>query len=166
MKKIFVLLALLCTSSMLAASAQEIVIPRDTFVSVNVPKKVLSKHLDKSKEIKAVLSKDLIIENTSIARAGNPAIILVEKYKKAGFWGRGGYIAINGAIFYDNHNQQHKINLYETYRGAHDCKLTSIIPFNKGHQAVIKPSDIITGTLAEPFKFDTAVPESPVKSKK
>ena len=164
MKKILALLTLLYVTSVLSASAQELVIPRDTFVSLNVPKKVLSKHLDKTREIKAIVSNDLIIENTSIARAGNPAILQVEKYKKAGFWGRGGYIAVNSAIFYDNQNQQHKLNLYKTYRGKHDCKLTSIIPFNKGKQAVILPTDILTGTVTEPFKYDTYVPDTVIKN--
>ena len=105
----------------------------------------------------------MIVENTSIARAGNPAILQVEKYKKAGFWGKGGSITINGAIFYDNKNQQHKINLYEINKGQHDCKLTSIIPINKGHQAIILPTDILTGTVTEPFKYDSAIPETKKK---
>lgn len=155
MKKVIISFIILAC---LYCQAKQITVPEDTEVLISVDKITDSKKIPKSYEIKSSVAVNLTLNNVNIARIDNPAVIKVSDFHKAKSFGRGGYITINGAVFYDNSGNPHNLHIKETIYGNNDIWLTRIIPFNKGKQAIITPSYIFKCKTIAPFDFDPSAP--------
>ena len=163
MKKFFVIFTLLLLP---ICFAKQITVPEGTTVLINAKKLTHSRHLPKTYEIKAIVSNNVTVNDFVIANINNPAILKVSEHKKAKCFGRGGKISIDGAVFYDNAGNTHKLEIKETFTGDNDIWLTRIIPFNKGKQATILPSYIFETKTTDSFKYNTESPNIDYRERK
>lgn len=161
MKKIYIsILIIMCFC--LDVQAKEVVIPKDTSIQISVKKITTSKHVPKTYEIKSVIKDDVIINNEIVFYSNDPAILEIGICDKAKGFGRGGKISIIGGYAYDANGQIHRFTVEKEFIGDNDFWLTRIIPFNKGKQAIILPSEIFVGKINKSFVFNK---EKPIEKK-
>ena len=151
MKKILgitILLLFLCQNC-----ANAVYVPQDTTINIGVKRLVQSKGISNKYEISAKLKEDVIINGVTIFSIGNKAILFVEDYEKAKGFGRGGKIDINGGFAYDNNGNKHTIKITKSYIGNDRGGLWKIVPFKKGEQAKILPSETFETKLKTAFNY-------------
>lgn len=157
MKKAVLLLVLIFLSINEGVHAKNIVVPKDTAVTLGVKKVTTSKRIKSTYEIKAIIQEDLYINNQLIFRLGDKAVLRVKSYEKARFWGKGGKIVLSGGYAYDINKVKHQLALQAEYTGKDDKGIKRIIPFNKGEQAIILPSEELVGRVVHTFNFNDTV---------
>lgn len=136
--------------------AKEVTVPSGKSMDISVKKFTTSKHIPSSYEIKSVIKDDVEINGIKIFARSDSAVIEVGEFKKAKCFGRGGKITLVGAYATDMNGNVHKFILDKEIIGRNDRWFTRWIPFNKGHQAEIYPSQRINVELAKDFVFDNS----------
>ena len=162
MKKIYIsILIIICF--FLDIQTKEVIKPKDTSIKIYEKKITTYKHVPKTYEIKSVIKDDVIINNEIVFYSNDPAILEIGICDKAKGFGRGGKISIIGGYAYDANGQIHRFTVEKEFIGDNDFWLTRIIPFNKGKQAIILPSEIFVGKINKSFVFNK---EKPIETKK
>jgi len=156
MRKIccILLLLLLCN----VAQAKQITVPKGTDVNISVVRVATAKNIRKTYEVKSIIKDDVIINGVIVFCENDPAIIEIGELKKAKSFGRGGKITAVGGFAVDANGQSHRFILDKEFKGDNDIWLTRWIPFNKGHQAMILPSDIFVVKTNRAFVFAEEAP--------
>ena len=144
------LVLLLCN----VVQAKEVTVPSGTNIDIAVKRFTTSKHISSSYEINSVIKDDVVINGVKVFARMDSAIIEVGEFKRAKCFGRGGKITLVGAYATDMNGDVRKFILDKEIIGRNDRWFTRWIPFNKGHQAVIYPSQRFDITLAKDFVFD------------
>ncbi|MBQ3642428.1 hypothetical protein II906_10980 [bacterium] len=83
-----------------ACYAKDVLVPTNTTIYISPDKTFSSKYI-KENEIPASITNDVIINNTTIFKAGDKATLTVGEIRKAKFWGKGGELVISNGYAYD-----------------------------------------------------------------
>lgn len=139
MKKILYFIALIALCS--AVQAKEVVVPKGTNIDISTKKVITSKRVPNTYEVKAIIKDDVIVDGVIVFCEHDPAIIEIGEVEKAKSFGRAGSLTIIGGSAVDANGQSHKFIFDREFTCKNDIWLTRWIPFNKGAQAVIYPSN-------------------------
>jgi hypothetical protein len=170
MKKILCLFLLIAFVNMYSpVLAKTIEVKEGTRVPITVQSEYTSKNVIAGQKINAVIDEDVIINNVTIFKKGDNAILNISDAKKAGFIGIPGMVeVVNGSVT-DMHGDKHSIDFNQKIVGEEKtwpkvcvgCGIFVILAplvlfgFVKGGQAKISPSKIIEVSTRNDFGFIT-----------
>lgn len=146
--------------------AAKVLVPADTSINISPINTVTSK--DKNvNNIDAIISEDVVVNNTLIFRAGDKANLYIGEIEKAHCWGNPGKLVVSNGYAYDVKGNKHKILISQNYYGEEKtwpktCVVISIFllwplalcGFVHGGQAIISASSEIETTLSSQFYFE------------
>ena len=156
MKKIccVIFLLLLCN----AVQAKQVTVPKNTNIEISVEKIVSSKKIPKTYEVKSIIKDDVIVDGVVVFCENDSAIIEIGEVERAKSFGRGGQITVVGGFAVDANGQSNRFIFDREFKAENDIWLTRWIPFNKGKQAFIYPSNIFIVQTKRAFVFTEEAP--------
>ena len=107
MKKI---IAMICLMSLLpiCVPAQALTVKDGVDITV-VPNNLTSTKDIRDYNIQATIKDDVIYKGVKIFKSGDKAILTIQDYEKAGFWGNGGELLVANGYAYDTKGNKRKI---------------------------------------------------------
>jgi len=80
-----------------SALAETISVPANTIIPIVTNQHVSAQHTQQGDPLSFMVNENVVIGGKTVFKQGDPVIVYVEKAKKAGAWGRGGYLTLKGA---------------------------------------------------------------------
>ena len=170
MKKIFVWFLLIAFVNMYSpVLAKTIAVKEGIRIPITVQSEYTSKNVAAGQKINAVIDEDVIINDVTIFKRGDNAILNISDAKKAGFIGIPGMVeVVNGSVT-DIRGDKHSIDFNQKIveeektwpKVCVGCGMFIILAplvlfgFVKGGQAKISPSKIIEVSTRNDFNFVT-----------
>ena len=111
------LFILISNSTILCVNCKPITIREGVSVYVIVYKKKTSKNTTPGESIKAKIHENVIIDNVTVFKKGDNALLYVSDVKSNGFIGNAGEILLYGATLYDSKGIKHSGEIYYKIKG-------------------------------------------------
>ena len=167
MKKLLVCFLILCfLGGNSYCIADSVLVPANISIYLTPTNTITSKENNIDK-IDAIITENVIVNNTIIFKAGDRATLHIEEIEKAHCWGNPGKLFVNNGYAYNVKGDKHKILISRNYYGDEKlwpkaCGVASLfllLPlalfgFVHGGQAIVSASSEIETTLASQFNFE------------
>ena len=163
MKKI---IATMCLMSLLTITApvQALTVKDGVDITIMLNTVTTTKDI-RDYNIQATIKEDVIYKGVKIFQEGDKAILTVQDYEKAGFWGNGGELLVSNGYAYDTKGNKRKIMYSKKIEGKDKnwvkgtCAAGLILwplllfGFVKGGEAKLMPKDEIFATTMTSFEY-------------
>lgn len=152
-------------------AAETITIPRQTPVELITSNPISAETVRSGDPIQVYANDDVVINGKTVIEEGQKAVITVEKAKKPGVWGRGGYLYLSsGSIKPVGSDKPIPLTLAERYEGRDRASGIALpilsllilwplvfMAFRKGEAAVIPAGKVINAFTVSPasIRIDT-----------
>ena len=159
-------IATMCLMSLLTITmpVQALTVKDGVDITV-VPNAVTTTKDMRDYNIQATIKEDVIYKGVKIFQEGDKAILTVQDYEKAGFWGNGGELLVSNGYAYDTKGNKRKIMYSKKIEGeaknwvkgtcAAGLFLWPLLLFGfvKGGEAKLMPKDEIFATTMTSFEY-------------
>ena len=159
-------IATMCLMSLLTITmpVQALTVKDGVDITV-VPNAVTTTKDMRDYNIQATIKEDVIYKGVKIFQEGDKAILTVQDYEKAGFWGNGGELLVSNGYVYDTKGNKRKIMYSKKIEGKDKnwvkatCAAGIILwplllfGFVKGGEAKLMPKDEIFATTMTSFEY-------------
>lgn len=163
MKKIIANLCLVCLLT-ICIPVQALTVKEGTEIVV-VPNAITTSKKIEEYKIQATISEDVLYKGVKIFKSGDKAILTIQDFEKAGFFGNGGKLLIANGYAFDAKGNKRKISFTKNIEGKDKTwvKVTTaaglllwpllLFGFVKGGEAKLMPKDEIFATTMSTFEF-------------
>ena len=155
------------------ALQKEFTLPAHTSIPLRLKYPVYGNSLRKGDRIPVAVAYSVFLGKTLVFRQGDSGVLLVEKSKHAGAFGRGGKLSLRSGSVNDVTGREHPVLLTQYTKG--DSKASAVIlpivslvvlwplaffALKKGEEAIIPAGSMLSGVLSEATTVTLEVPEA------
>lgn len=163
MKRFFTLLCLLCFFA--AVTPVHALTVKDGVEIVVVPNEVVTTKDLRDYNIRATIQGDVVYKGVKIFKDGDKAILTVQDFEKASYWGNGGEMLVSNGYAFDTKGNKRKISFSKKIEGKEKGWVKGVCAaglllwplllfgFVKGGDAKLMPKDEIWATTMSSFEY-------------